>query len=241
MRQGTFVFVVLSVVSGCGANTVDNGKAPESPCEGCPPSSSSLAGTWEVIGSRVGNVQRSAVVTMSSGSLVVVGWSGTMQAVLRGNTFDVAFVNTAGSRGVEFSAARTDGPGNAGSIPLPLFGEWDAHAANTPGCTISARPDHASASCTRAGGLPDWMETGGVATLEATRTSALESQFGDFGGHWTFTTADGASCSIRVEGSTINANCTNAQNATGSGSLVFEGDSAHGSTSAGIEFTAQRR
>jgi hypothetical protein len=186
----------------------------------------------------MGDVQKSALVTMSSGSLVVQTWKALFQAVLHGNTFDMTL---SGSGNYEFSATRTDGPGSAGIIPLPLFGEWDAHAVNTPGCTISAKPDLATATCTKVSGLPDWMESSGAATLRATRTSTLASEFGDFGGEWTFTTAVGASCSIRVEGSTISAECTNARNATGSATVVFEGDSAHGSTSAGIEFTAQRR
>lgn len=207
---------------------------------GCPATSGSLAGTWEVLGSRVGDVQRSALVTVTAGSLVVDEWRGTFQAILHGNTFDVSFVGTNGAH-FQFSAAHTPGPGSAGIIPLPLFGDWDAHAANTPGCTISAKPDLASADCTRADALPSWMARNGTATLRATRTSSLASEFGDFGGNWTFSTALGASCTIKVEGNTISAECTNAGEATGSATFTLTGDSGRGSTSKGIEFTAQRR
>jgi hypothetical protein len=250
MRLGTFTFVVSCFVVSCDSSETGKDRQQGLICDGasCSPAAAGLSGTWEIIGSRVGDNPRSALVAISSRSLLVSGWEGTFQAVAHGNAFDVAFNRTYPggfgftSSGLRFgfTATRTDGPGNAGIIPLPLFGEWDAHAQNSPGCTISARPDLATASCTRAGELPVWMQRAGAATLQATRTSALASEFGDFGGEWTFTTALGASCSIRVEGSTISAECTNAGSATGSGSLVFEGDSAHGSTSAGIEFTAQR-
>src|SRR5262249_44493062 len=156
-----------------------------------------------------------AIVTISSETLVVNEWQGTFQAVLHGNDFDVSFVRNDGGH-FQFSAAHTPGPGSAGIIPLPLFGDWDAHAANTPGCTISAKPDLATADCTKANELPSWMARNGTATLRATRSSPLASQFGDFGGNWTFTTALGASCSIRVEGHTISAQCTGAGDATGS-------------------------
>jgi hypothetical protein len=172
---------------------------------------------------------------------VVNWWKGSFEAVLHGNTFDAAFKSVSGQPGVQFAATRTDGPGSAGIIPLPLFGNWDAHAPNTPGCTISAKPDLATASCTKVSALPDWMERSGSATLQATRTTALASEFGDFGGQWTFTTGTGASCEIRFEGSTISATCTNAGTATGNASFTLDGDTGHGSTSAGIEFTAQRR
>jgi hypothetical protein len=228
--------MVSCLVAACSGSTVDKGTAPGVQCDSgnCP----SLTGTWEVVGSRLGDVQKSALVTVSAGSLVVTTWKGNFQALQHGNTFDMSFV---GGSTYKFAAARTEGPGNTGIIPLPLFGEWDAHAANSPGCTVSVKPDVASASCSKASGLPDWMELNGTATLQATRTSTLASQFGDFGGDWTFTTGVGASCSIRVEGQTISATCTNARNATGNASLTLDGDTGHGSTSAGIEFTAQRR
>lgn len=236
IKHGGFALMVSCSVAGCSGSTVGSDTAPGHVCDSgnCP----SLTGTWELVGSRVGDVQRSALVTISSGSLVVTTWRGNFQSLQHGNTFDMSFV---GGSAYQFAAARTDGPGNAGIIPLPLFGEWDAHAVNAPGCTVSAKPDLASASCSKASGLPDWMEQNGTATLQATRTSALASEFGDFGGEWTFTTAVGASCSIHVEGNTISATCTNARNATGNGSLTLDGDTGHGSTSAGIEFTAQRR
>jgi hypothetical protein len=50
----------------------------------------------------------------------------------------------------------------------------------------------------------------------------------------------GASCTIRFEGTTVSADCTNALNATGTGSFTLDGDTGHGSTSKGIEFSAQR-
>jgi hypothetical protein len=240
MRLGSFAVVIPCFVLSCGSTDTAKDRVPGSTCDGasCPSAAPGLAGTWEVIGSRMGDVPKSALVTISSESLVVTSWKAFFQAVLHGNTFDMSLRD---SLHYDFAATRADGPGNAGIIPLPIFGDWDAHAANTPGCTISAKPDLATASCTKVGALPDWMERTGVATLQATRTRALASEFGDLGGEWTFTTAVGASCSIRVEGSTISADCTNAGSATGNGSIVFEGDSAHGSTSAGIEFTAQRR
>jgi hypothetical protein len=231
-------------MSSCGGSACSgSGGATPTACDGgnCSSVPGSLTGTWEVIGSRIGDVQRSALVSVSASALSVVEWRGALEAVLHGDTFDVSFQPSSGYSGFQFGATHTEGPGDAGIIPLPLFGDWNAHAANTAGCTISVKQDSASADCTRARELPGWMATNGVATLRAMRTTSLVSDFGDFGGTWAFTAAKGASCTLKVEGSTISATCANAEAATGSANFTLDGDTGHGSTSAGIEFTAQRR
>lgn len=242
-----------SAAGSTGGRGGTTGPSPTCDAGGCPPpAGGSLEGTWDVIGSRLGEADKGAIVTFSSQSLVIADWAGTFVAMPRGNTFEMGYWSgaappplfsqnkTFGSFGFEFTATRTDGPGSAGIVPLPLFGRWDAHYANNPGCTITAAPDAASATCSNVLGLPTWMQKFGNATLQATRVQSLDSAFGDFGGEWRLTTGVGASCTIRFEGTTISADCANAADATGNGSITFDGDTAHGSTSKGIEFTAQR-
>jgi hypothetical protein len=197
-----------------------------------------LTGTWEVIGSRLGDVQKSVIVTISPTYLIISSWISTMTVVQRGNAFE-ATLSRNGRQGAFFTAVRTDGPGDTGIIPVPLFGTWEAHSSS-PGCAIQAGPDSASANCVNVSDFPFWMRQGSAATLTATRTRPLSSVFGDFGGEWTFTTNAGASCTFRFEGSTISAACLNARETTGTASLTIDGDTLHGSTDKGIEFTGQR-
>lgn len=224
---------------GTSSGGVTGGQSCDGGC--APPTGNSLTGTWEVIGSRLGGKQQSALVTISPTYLIISAWSGSFNAILRGDTFECTLTQSFRST-KNFGLTRTAGTGDTGIIPLPLFGDWDAHAQNSQGCAIHAASDSASATCTQAGELPDWLRDhlSNAAHLTATRTQTLPSSFGDFGGVWTFTSGYGASCTIRFEETTVSADCQNAHNATGTASFTLDGDTGHGSTSQGIEFTAQR-
>jgi hypothetical protein len=204
-----------------------------------------LTGTWEIIGSRIGKPPASAIVTISPTVLTVnAAGGGFLSAVAHGNVFDVDFNANVPSVSFTpismFAAERTALGGDTGIIPLPLFGDWNMHSGNTPGCTVKLEATAAAATCTHVIRLPDWaIRLNG--TLQATREMTLPSAFGDFGGVWHLTTDTGADCTLRFEASTVSSSCTKAKKANGTASFTLDGDTGHGTTSAGIEFTAQRR
>jgi hypothetical protein len=208
----------------------------------------SLEGTWDVVGTQYAGQPTSATVTISPSELQVITHGGSFLAVLQGDTFAVAWTYPYAHLGYPlpvvtntFDAARTPGAGTAGIIPLPLFGDWQLLSQRANGCGATLSPTRLSGSCNLVGPGPVWAPSIEDGQLNATRTEPLGSIFGDLGGSWTVALSGGGSCSVRVEGATITSQCNDAQLATGTFSFSYDQTTAHGVTSQGIEFTAQRR
>jgi hypothetical protein len=118
------------------------------------------------------------------------------------------------------------------------------HFAGVPdtgvGCNYNLGPTALSISCTsRVARPPSWPELSN-AIVTASRDESLASILGDIGGRWTVSSGN-ATCQAALEGNTVTLTCVNAKSYTGQVTLNVNGDRISGTTSGGIEFTAQRR
>jgi hypothetical protein len=228
-----------------GGTTIDNGGSAAGRNGGS--SGTAVEGTWDVVGTQYSGTPTSLVVMISPSQLSITALNGFLTVVGQGDRFSVTIDapsvrshRSPGSSPVPFDAVRTPIAGSAGDIPLPLFGNWQVHDAESRGCGATVTTTTLAGSCGNTGHLPPWMPDIAFGTVTATRTRTLDSLFGDFGGDWSLTTSGGATCSVRFEGSTMSSQCSGGRG-PGSASLTFEGETAHGFTSAGVEFSAQRR
>jgi hypothetical protein len=216
--------------AGCGGNATTGTKT-------APGEVGALSGSWEIVGSGPSRVQESVLVTVSPTVLTINARGGSVSAAAQGDAFDVSV--QWGAHQQSFTAVRTPAQGGGGIIPLPLFGTWTANTPGSTGCDIQAGTESVSATCANVS-LPGWAPRIN-GHLTATKTAGLESEYGDLSGQWSITTDTSATCTLRFEANTASLECRNAPYANGTASVTIDGDTAHGSTSTGIEFTAQRR
>jgi hypothetical protein len=138
---------------------------------------------------------------------------------------------------------------DAGSIPLALGGQW-VFSANRVRC--SAAIDTTSTILFQ--GNPTGAIVGGTwplpipepilgTTYTVTRASQLASQFGFLGGQWQArASSSSGTCTMKVEGATVNISCKTENSLGGSLQLtVGSGCVASGLTTTGWELSARRR
>ena len=138
---------------------------------------------------------------------------------------------------------------DAGIIPLSVGGAWTFTGTTDPTqlCQAVAAPESFTGTCS---GSVDWprylVERPTVSTSYlATRTSVLDSEFGDLGGTWAATATNifGVSgCTATFQGSTFSSTCSATGSLDGDVQLTFSGDGfASGTGPHGVELSAQRR
>jgi hypothetical protein len=126
-----------------------------------------------------------------------------------------------------------------GAIPFNVSGEWFLSATGTPsGCTLAVNAEQALLGCGDANG-PSWLPSPRWSSISGPKAESLPSMFGDLGGLWLLKGLN-SSCDVRFEGSTIGGVCRGRSETT-TFNVTFDGDSASGSSSEGLEFSAQRR
>jgi len=165
-------------------------------------------------------------------------------------TLSAAYKTSSGTR--VLTVQNTPASVNSGSFPLALGGHWTL-ASNHETCTLDVAAGTVKGKCN---GRPneynvaadDWPyvipspENG--LNYVFTRTSALASQFGDFGGQWTAKsdTGSGQGCAFKVEGNTFTSTCMASNDFNGTLHLTIGSDCvASGTTPSGLEVSGRRR
>jgi hypothetical protein len=198
--------------------------------------SGDLSGTWDVIATPSIGAAMTATVTISPSLLQVIPKPNLM-ALVSNDTIEISYDGNAAR------ATRTAAPtASLGVMPLQLSG--GLHFSGVPdtgvSCDYQLGPASLSFSCTNSvKHLRNWPRLSNVVLLAA-RDSASTSDFGDLGGHWTVDTGK-TTCEAVVAGSAVTLTCANADQYTGQVAMNVNGNRISGTTSGGIEFTAQRR
>lgn len=222
----------FSLMVGCGGSTDDGGNS----------GAATLEGTWELSGTRYGTNKTTGLISLTAKHLSIQTDGGGVIATLQADgTFAVDVNHSYGSEPLRASRTGT-GAFNLGPVPLDLSGSWqitDSPAAEGNGCTASLQDGSFEATCLDSQRFR-WMPDFSNGSMTCQRTSALASQFGDFGGEWSCALSRGGICEFRFEGPTITSSCTNARRMNGTMTVTFNGDLASGLTSTGFEFSAKR-
>jgi len=237
-------FVVAVGVMALGCASSKDGDGPggaQGPGGG--QAAGSLQGTWDVVGSRLGlQNQMSFVVTLQPSSFAVVTSHGSLNALISGTGATIDVEESSPRQVVATHSGR--GQLNLGALPVDISGNW--MLASTPAdgssCSWSLGAGTVSGSCTDADFDLDWAPDPGTGTMTGSRTRVVQSIFGDLGGEWTVTFSEGASMTAIFEGNTLSLSGSEALGGRVSWiNLSFDGNTASGTGSDSIEFSAQRR
>jgi hypothetical protein len=170
---------------------------------------------------------------------VTTSTGDALEAIASNDDFLVAYKRRSGSSSV-FHATRTGASMDVGQLPIQIGGNWLLTNGKT-GCTASLAPTNASAMCEYVRGVPRWAEIFAYGKTVGTRTSTRASIFGELGGTWSFTANLGAQCEIVFEGSSAQATCISPRwRQPETVRIDFNGATASGSASTGVEFAAHR-
>lgn len=226
--------VLLILLAACSSSSGQGGDTSGS--------ESSLAGAWDVVGTRLGNAPVSGKLIVDADHLTLVFGSSSFAALRDGDKF--AVVTGFGSTVSANPAQRKSGPtANLGAVPLNVSGSWYiASGLESTGemCSWSLGVDSAEGSCLYVGALPSWVGSPAHATASAQRKLTAPSIFGDLGGEWQVLLSTGGTCTARFEGGKVSGACSGAGEFNGSFEVVFAGDIASGSTDRGLELSAKR-
>lgn len=235
---------------GGGAGSVpDTGAAGRSSCD------KDLSGTWDLFASSLGTgiVRGTLVVSKDGFSLTTSSAQLTYDAQGPSATWKQSdYYYSPTTRLI--SVQNTPAAANTGSFPVVIGGHWVLQS-NRETCTLDVAADKITGNCTVNGsddsnvGGDDWPwdvlpspENGLHYTVS--RTDALASQFGDFGGNWTARSDSGSpqNCKIKLESNTATTSCNANNNFNGDLHLTIGTDCvASGVTPSGLEVSARRR
>jgi hypothetical protein len=226
----------LALISGCSGKSVVGGGG----AGGTGNSASPLAGDWEGIGTMLGRAPTSVRITVQPGIFKVMLSTGeTLDAIASSDDYLVAYTPSFSSSSV-FHATRTGAGMDVGDLPISIGGNW-ALTNGRNGCQASLAPTSATGMCSFISGLPSWARVFQNGLANGTRTSTRTSIFGELGGTWSFTGSGGAQCTMVFDGSSAQATCASPAWAMPSSVHIdFNGATASGGTSAGVEFSAHR-
>ena len=197
--------------------------------------SSSLLGTWDLVGATGGAPQGTLVLT-SSRLTITVGSVVVALSVDGKPTFDW----TDGDGPTPITATHAGAGVDFGIVPLQLGGDWTFTGAQGGSCSASVQSASLLGSCSGVGRAPAPLPSLNRHAT-AMRTRELGSVFGDLGGAWSVSDDHGASCNITVQGATIMASCSSHGSSAGGVSLTFGDGVVSGTTDSGVEFSARRR
>jgi hypothetical protein len=207
-----------------------------------------LTGVWDLYASSLTSGPASGVLTVSSAGFDVITGGGHL--VYKGST-SATWTTSAGARLI--AVQDTPVGVNGGSIPFAFGGHWVLTSGGET-CTLDVMSGRVTGVCQGPAGhrnvaANDWPNAtvpspeNGLHYL-ASRTSALASQFGDYGGVWTAgsDSGSGQGCAIRLEGNTVTTDCHASNNFNGVMRLTIGSDCvASGTTPSGLEVSARRR
>jgi len=204
----------------------------------------SLAGSWHAIGTRIGVPPLELRIDLDSQHLAIQAARGTFTAAKNGAAFTVTYAETNGSARLA-ATQQIAGSMALGAIPLDLSGSWTFRNIPGPndivpdmlGCDATLSATNLSAICSAAR-LPSWVRPYdlGPGSVMGTKVAEGSSSFGDLSGTWSVPLRT-ATCTFRFEGSTFASDCGPR---LGGMRMTFCDSMASGTTTSGIEFSAQR-
>ena len=204
----------------------------------------SLAGNWHAIGTRIGVPPLELAISVDSQRLAIQTARGSFSAQKDGTTFTVTYMET-GAPKLVAATQQIAGSMALGAIPIDLSGSWafrnvrslNDTTADMYGCDATLSATNVSAICSAAR-LPSWVRPYdlGPGSAMGTKVADGSSSFGDLSGTWSVPLR-AATCTFRFEGSTFASDCGPK---LGAMRITFCGSVASGTTTSGIEFSAQR-
>jgi hypothetical protein len=218
------------------AGPTDSGSASATSARCAAPKT--LAGTWDVQGSRSNAAQTSATV--------VIDGSHFTFAVTGGDS--LSFSEQAGTLSLTWqdeyetlpiATTQTSAALSEGIIPLGIGGAW-TFTSHSSGCTANIAPSQLGATCSGVEDLPAPLPYRLEGTATGQRTATASSVFGDLGGVWHIT-AGSAAGDATFRGNTFSVVWSGDPWGDGNVSVVFCDGMASGTTSDGVEFSAHRR
>lgn len=240
---GRLALACAALVCACTGST-----GGDSPSGGNP----SLAGVWDGVGTRWGKDPEQATVDIGPDHFFVTTGARALTAQRTATGLLVIWNDpTAWNGDSSFVLTAHGGPAlSLGAIPLNVSGNWTADALNgNPlyGCSLSLHTT-ADGACKRLtdsdlGGpkVPEWLPNPENAKFAGSRVSAAPSIFGDLGGVWKLEQPGVGSCTVEFAGNRMDAACAGHGNTKGTLHVEVNGSTLSGYTSAGFEFSAQRR
>jgi hypothetical protein len=195
---------------------------------------STLAGTWELSGSSAGHVDGLLVLSSTSLHIAVNAITFELHA---GGAPSLTYTN--GSEMPALTVSQTPVAVDYGALPITVGGDWMIGWSGGS-CVGSLRADAATGGCTHAGAPPSGLP-GLNRQVHATRTSKLDSIFGELGGTWSIADGGSGTCTATFSGATLSASCKNGTSSTGGLTITFSDGVASGFTESGAEFSARRR
>ncbi len=245
---GGAIIKLDAAAGGQAGSGLDAGTAGSVGCD------KDLSGTWDLFATSVGTgIVRGVLIVSKDGfSLSTSRAQLTYNAQTPSATWQYTPPYHSSSTRV-ISVQSTPAAANTGSFPVAVGGHWVLQSA-TETCTLDVAADRIAGHCT---GLPgdhnlagvDWPyevlpspENGFNYTV--TRSDALASQFGDFGGNWAAGSDSGSAqgCSIKLEGNTASTSCHTSNRFNGDLHLTVGANCvASGVTPRGLEVSARRR
>ena len=234
------------MVVGCGGSSSGGSLGGQASAGGGTGSgsTSTLAGTWDFLGTQ-GTTMATGTLSIDAGSISVVANGGSLTLSRQGDALTLSYSDDVVTK-TAMGQQSGGGTVSFGAIPFDLSGTVSLTevptdpdiSAGTCGGTLTQSA--ITATCQKVGRPPRPAPRRLNGTLSATRSAPMSSIFGDLGGVWTGSGASGDSCTVTIQGNSVATSCTGGALA-GSITMVFSGNVASGTTSAGIEFSAQRR
>lgn len=198
-----------------------------------------LSGTWTIVGSSPHTVSSGSVILSSTTFEVLFPTTAMVLQTTEGPQPSATFQDGNDTAFLVFS--RTTGPHfDTGIMPFDLSGVWTATQQGETGvCTGTLGLTAATGSCNGTGRVPAPLEPL-EGSISLVKVSDSASKFGSLGGVWKFGAPGKASCLFSFIDSTFSSNCQNTGQMSGAMSLTFSENTASGTTSEGVEFSATR-
>jgi len=216
----------------------DGGTLPAVSCGGEP--LGSIAGSWDVIGSRAGSDQSTAALHIDATSFSFAANGSSLTFTVSGSTMTLVWRSK--SKEVPINVMQTASPLDVGALPLAVGGQWTFRSTeDAESCTSSVGANGFNATCNDVRSTPFGTLNG---TVVGQRRVKLASIFGELGGSWHLAGNGSGGVDATIVGSTFTAVVSDAGRPLGRDSWVTvkvcEGTAA-GKTSDGYEFAATRQ
>jgi len=201
-----------------------------------------IAGTWDVLGSRHGDkpVAATLVIDDAHFSFVVTDGDGLTFSA-QGGALTLTYQGRGSHPGGPIATTHVSAPLAEGIIPLGLGGQWTFASAPAM-CQATIAAPTFTASCAGTDDFPEPLPRDINGSITGQRLSTLPSLFGDLGGAWHVAGGNNEGCDATFSGNTMTAICQSSPFGSNDGlTVTFCDGLAVGTTTAGAEFSAHRQ
>ena len=199
----------------------------------------SIAGTWNIIGSRSGQQQSTASLTIDASTFSFATEGRSLTFTVNGGTMTLVWSD--GSRRTPITTTRTSGAVDTGLLPLSLGGQWTfSSTIDAESCTASLGDNGFNATCNGVHSTPFGTLRG---TVVGVRNQPSSSIFGALGGVWHLAGDGQGSVDATIRGNTFTAVVNDGGLVGGAGWVTVKvcNGMAVGKTGDGFEFAATRQ